>query len=167
MKKESEWSADVGPTGNCTAKGGRRMVTFASNRGEDTVICKSNITYKLCLHGCRKRIASLRTPRHVPCNSQFKDVWIYSTQIHSGVLALILRGTCRSTLRLGLGLGAQGCALPAQRVGGSARCLARLASSASFAGDQRTRVAMPPKRRALAAVTATARNSRGSSAVDR
>ena len=96
-----------------------------------------------------------------------KDVWIYSTQIHSGVLALILRGTCRSTLRLGLGLGAQGCALPAQRVGGSARCLARLASSASFAGDQRTRVAMPPKRRALAAVTATARNSRGSSAVDR
>ena len=33
------------------------------------------------------------------CADSVKDVWIYSTQIHSGVLALILRGTCRSTLR--------------------------------------------------------------------
>ena len=40
--------------------------------------------------------------------AELKDVWIYSTQIYSGVLALILRVRGGQLPGLGLGLGAPG-----------------------------------------------------------
>lgn len=87
--------------------------------------------------------------------------------MHSGVLDLFPRVRGDPLLALGLGLTTLGYALPAQGVGLTAPKLGSAARCAWVADDQRTWVAMPPKRRPLATVMVSGRNSVAASAADR